>query len=101
MKRLLDINTWIALTVETHPQHKAARQWYDGVELLGGDLLICRQTELGFLRLVSQKAVMSQCGAAPLSNSEAVEFLSNVYRDPAVSRRGAGSDPELVASTRR
>jgi predicted nucleic acid-binding protein len=55
MKRLLDINTWIALTVETHPQHKAARQWYGEVELLVGDLVFCRQTELGFVRLVTQK----------------------------------------------
>jgi uncharacterized protein len=86
MKRLLDINTWIALTVETHPQHKAARQWYTDAELLRGDLVFCRQTELGFVRLTTQKAVMSQCSAAPLSNAEAVEFLSSVYDDPAVSR---------------
>jgi predicted nucleic acid-binding protein len=29
---------------------------------------------------------MGQCSAAPLTNSEAVEFLASVYRDPAVSR---------------
>jgi len=86
MKRLLDINTWIALTVETHPQHAASREWYAGVELLHGDLLFCRQTELGFVRLVTQKPVMSQCSAAPLTNAEAVEFLAKVYDDPAVSR---------------
>lgn len=51
-----------------------------------GDLVFCLPTELGFLRLITQSAVMSQCGAAPLSNSEAVEFLTNVYADPVVSR---------------
>jgi toxin-antitoxin system PIN domain toxin len=56
------------------------------VELVHGDLVFCRQTELGFLRLVTQKAVMNQCSAAPLSNAEAVQFLANVYNDPAVSR---------------
>lgn len=86
MKRLLDINTWIALTVETRPQHVASRAWYAGVALLHGDLIFCRQPELGFLRLVTQKTVMNQCGAAPLTNAEAEEFLANVYNDPAVSR---------------
>jgi toxin-antitoxin system PIN domain toxin len=86
MKRLLDINTWIALAVETHPQHVAARKWYGETELDQGDLVFCRQTELGFLRLVTQQAVMGQCLASALTNAEAVEFLANVYKDPAVSR---------------
>jgi uncharacterized protein len=85
MKRLLDINTWIALTVESHPHHKSARRWYDEAALAPGDLMFCRPTGLGYLRLVSQAAVMNRCGAAPLSNSEAIEYLANVYRDPAVS----------------
>src|SRR5260370_28138661 len=86
MKRLLDINTWIALTLESHPHHQAARQWYGDGTLTRGDLVFCRQTELGFLRLVTQEAVMRRCAAAPLSNAEAVEFLSKVYYDPVVSR---------------
>ena len=85
MKRLLDINTWIALTVETHPHHPAARKWYTEAPLTRGDLVFCLQTELGFLRLITQAAVMKQCGAAPLSNKEALDFLSSVYQDPAVS----------------
>ena len=86
MKRLLDINTWIALSVETHPQHAAARHWYAEAELVHGDLVFCRQTEIGFVRLITQQAVMGQCFAAPLTNAEAVEFLANVYKDPAVSQ---------------
>jgi toxin-antitoxin system PIN domain toxin len=86
MKRLLDINTWIALTVETHPHHVAARKWYDETALTAGDLTFCLPTELGFLRLITQAAVMNQCGAAPLTNVEAKEFLTSVYRDPGVSR---------------
>jgi toxin-antitoxin system PIN domain toxin len=86
MRRLLDINTWIALTVETHPHHAPARKWYDEAPLTRGDLVFCRQTEIGFLRLVTQEAVMKRCHAKPLSNAEAVEFLTNVYDDPAVSQ---------------
>jgi predicted nucleic acid-binding protein len=41
---------------------------------------------MGFLRLVTQAAVMNQCGAAPLTNTEAREFLTNVFHDAAVSR---------------
>jgi toxin-antitoxin system PIN domain toxin len=86
MKRLLDINAWIALTLRTHPHYKAARAWYDKTTLSAGDLIFCRQTELGFLRLVTQGVVMKRCGAAPLTNKEAVEFLENVCADPTVSR---------------
>ena len=39
MKRLLDINTWIALSLETHPQHGPARLWYDQTPLQRGDLV--------------------------------------------------------------
>jgi toxin-antitoxin system PIN domain toxin len=86
MKRLLDINTWIALTLETHPHHIAARQWYGDASLKRGDLVFCLPTELGFVRLITQAAVMNQCNAAPLTNTEAAEFLASLHQEPAVSR---------------
>lgn len=70
MKRLLDINTWIALTIETHPLHVSARSWYEAAPLGAGDLVFCQPAEIGFLRLVTQAAVMNRCGAAPLTNAE-------------------------------
>jgi predicted nucleic acid-binding protein len=75
MRRLLDINTWIALSLDTHPQHRPARLWYEQTSLQPGDLVFCRQTELGFLRLITQAAVMARCRVEPLSNTEAIEFL--------------------------
>ena len=86
MRELLDTNTWIALTVETHPHHSMAQRWYEAAPLTVGDLMFCRLTEMGFLRLVTQKQVMKQCGLVALSNDEAVEYLSRVYEDPAVVR---------------
>ncbi len=86
MKRLLDINTWIALTIDGHQDHKTVRHWYDTAALGQGDLVFCRQTELGFLRLVTQEVVMKRCHALPPKNAEAIEFLANVCGDPAVSR---------------
>jgi predicted nucleic acid-binding protein len=51
MRRLLDINTWIALTVETHPQHRAARTWYEQIALMPGDLVFCLASGEAFFRL--------------------------------------------------
>ena len=53
MRRFLDTNTWIALTVETHTQHATARGWYDTEPLTAGDLVFCRATETSFLRLIT------------------------------------------------
>jgi toxin-antitoxin system PIN domain toxin len=89
----LDTNTWIALAVETHPQHAAARRWYDAEPLTSGDLLFCRATEISFLRLVTQARVMNPCGVVPLTNAEAVAYLENLYRDPAVAF--ADEPPEM------
>jgi toxin-antitoxin system PIN domain toxin len=88
MKALLDTNTWIALTVETHPHHASARRWYRAAPLTRGDLLFCRSTELSFLRLLTQDKVMRMCGVMPLTNDQAIHFLDNVYRDPAVAHAG-------------
>lgn len=54
LKELLDTNTWIALALETHPHHAAARRWYEAAPLTRGDLLFCRATEISFLRLITQ-----------------------------------------------
>ena len=48
--------------------------------------MFCLPTELGFLRLLTKIEVMNQCGAVPLSNDEAITFLTNLQCDPAVSR---------------
>jgi toxin-antitoxin system PIN domain toxin len=86
MRALLDTNTWIALTVETHPHHAPARRWYEAAPLSRGELLFCRPTEISFLRLITQKRVMQACSAMPLTNEEAIHFLNGVHHDEAVAR---------------
>jgi len=86
MRKLLDINTWLALSLEDHPQHARARRWYEQTPLPVGALLFCRQTEIGFLRLVTQARVMERCGLHALSNTAALEFLAKVSADPVVAR---------------
>ena len=85
MKKLLDINTWIALSLAAHPQHKAARRWYQRTAIAAGELLFCRPAELGFLRLTTQERVMQQYAVQALTNDEALTFLAQVCTDPAVA----------------
>jgi toxin-antitoxin system PIN domain toxin len=51
-----DLNVWIALTLDTHQHHEVAWRWYvtlpDTV-----DLVFCRFTQIGFLRLLTSRAV--------------------------------------------
>ena len=53
---LIDINVWLALSLEQHPQHLAAARWY--ASLSDPALLFCRFTMLGFLRLLTNRQVM-------------------------------------------
>ena len=84
MRKLLDLNAWLALILEGHGQHSIVRRWYETETLAPGDLSFCRSTEIGFLRLLTQQRVMSACGLDALNNEEAVRFLSQVQRDEAI-----------------
>lgn len=85
MRKLLDLNTWLALFFEGHSQHVIARKWYAAEGLAAGDLCFCRSTEMGFLRLLTQQRVMQACGLDAFTNNEAVVFLSQIQRDEAIS----------------
>ncbi len=60
---LPDINVWLALAVEEHPHHAAAKQYWDSVQAKPAgerNLWFCRVTMLGLVRLLSQPKVMGQ-----------------------------------------
>jgi uncharacterized protein len=60
---LPDINVWLALAVEEHPHHAAAKQYWDSVHAKPAgkrNLWFCRVTMLGLVRLLSQPKVMGQ-----------------------------------------
>jgi uncharacterized protein len=62
---LLDVNVWLALAHPGHTHHTAAKHyWQNSVN----GMAFCRTTMQGFLRLVTQPAVM---GAAVHSTAEA------------------------------
>ena len=53
-----DINVWVALTYEGHTHHSNAAEWFATLPS-GASFAFCRFTQLGLLRLLTAKAVMS------------------------------------------
>jgi toxin-antitoxin system PIN domain toxin len=53
---LPDVNVWIALTSDRHIHHPSARTWLESGDDL--QLVFCRVTEMGFLRLLTNPHVM-------------------------------------------
>jgi toxin-antitoxin system PIN domain toxin len=58
MTYLADVNVWIALAAERHTHHRAVRQWFGN--LRHERIAFCRITQLGFLRLLTNKYVMQE-----------------------------------------
>ncbi len=61
-----DINVWLALASSLHVHHQQAKRWYGSLE--DEDLVFCRFTQLGLLRLLTTQAVM---GTATLTQRQA------------------------------
>jgi uncharacterized protein len=53
----LDVNVWLALTHEIHPQHGAAKTWAEKLDL-DAVPAFCRFTQLGLLRLLTNPSAM-------------------------------------------
>lgn len=86
MRRLLDLNVWMALCIPSHPHHSQARDWLAGADLNDGELLFCLPTEMGLLRLLTQTATMGGFGLSALTNDEAIAFLRELEMGMHVSR---------------
>jgi toxin-antitoxin system PIN domain toxin len=55
---LPDANLWLALFLDAHLQHRAARSWLAGHP--GETLVFCRLTQLAFLRHMTNPAIMGK-----------------------------------------
>jgi toxin-antitoxin system PIN domain toxin len=73
MTYLPDVNVWIALAAERHTLHGAARHWF--ASLQDEKLAFCRLTQLGFLRLLTNKHVMQEEVMKPHEAWEAYRVL--------------------------
>jgi len=58
MTYLPDVNVWVALAAEKHILHRAARHWFTNLQ--DEELGFRRLTQLGFLRLLTNKHVMQE-----------------------------------------
>ena len=52
-----DVNVWFALTHEIHPHHKAANTWGESLDT-DTVTCFCRFTQLGLLRLLTNRSAM-------------------------------------------
>src|SRR5208283_4008130 len=76
---LIDINVWLALTWDLHPQHVPAARWYASLD--DSALLFCRFTMLGFLRLLTDRQVM---GDSTTTVAGALQLYDRWRQDPRV-----------------
>ena len=51
-----DLNVWLALTLKAHEHHPIAWAWYSSLRR-DQELVFCRITQIGFLRLLTTDAV--------------------------------------------
>lgn len=51
-----DLNVWIALTLTSHEHHPIAWKWYRS-QARDRELVFCRITQMGFLRLLTTESV--------------------------------------------
>jgi toxin-antitoxin system PIN domain toxin len=76
---LIDVNVWLALTWDLHPQHVPAARWYASLD--DSALLFCRFTMLGFLRLLTNRQVM---GESTTTVAGALQLYDRWQQEPRV-----------------
>jgi toxin-antitoxin system PIN domain toxin len=90
---LLDVNVRIALAAERHTHHRVARQWFSNLQ--DEKLAFCRLTQLGFLRLLTNKHVMQEEVMKP-------DEAWQAYRVLRLDRRiGYSAEPSELPETRQ
>src|SRR3954464_10551158 len=77
---LLDVNVWVALTFDTHPNHPSAKSWFD--TLTTEVCHFCRMTQQGFLRIATNQRAM---GLNVLTLDEAWAAYDAFLGDPRVA----------------
>lgn len=73
MKFLADVNVVFPLLVSRHQHRDTALEWFDSTD--AGDVVLCRLTRLGALRLLCTAQVMGPDVVQPKDAVEAMEVL--------------------------
>lgn len=76
---LVDINVWVPALWRHHPKHREATTWLDSQS--DEELLFCRVTELGLLRMLVNPAVV---GSDAMTRRQAWDVLLKLQHDPRV-----------------
>lgn len=75
---LLDVGVWLAAAWGRHAHHPATAEWFGKQP---DDLVFCRVTQMGFLRLLSNPAIM---GADAVDRSQAWRTFDQLWADERV-----------------
>lgn len=75
---LLDVGVWLAAVWGRHVHHPIVAPWFDEQ---GDDLLLCRVTQMGLLRLLSNETIM---GEDVLPRSIAWRVVDKLWADERV-----------------
>jgi toxin-antitoxin system PIN domain toxin len=95
MNYLADVNVWIALAVVGHMHHSVALAWFE--EPQTGQILFSRVTQMGFLRLLTNREVM---GPNILTPADAWRVYASLCDDDRVGVRPP-DNLELVRTSGR
>ena len=79
MSYLIDVNVWLALLSERHQHHGAAPDWFERAG--EREAVLCRVTQMGFLRLLTRRAVMQDDVVEP---AEAIRVATRLRADDRV-----------------
>lgn len=90
-----DLNVWLALFDAANPKSAAAWTWFNGIDPHRSRLVFCRYTQIGLLRLLTNRAVMAN---ETLSLEAAWTLYSRWLADPAGLREALAPLWRLPAS---
>jgi len=86
---LVDVNVWVALSSDRHVHYDAAHRWF--ADALPGSAAFCRLTQLGYLRLLTNRRVM---GDDVLDQRDAWRLYDRLCQDVRVAFVSEPSDVE-------
>src|SRR5215510_10682580 len=94
---LPDVNVWLAASWSLHSLHKPAKEWIDAEQ---DDLAFCRVSQMAFLRLLTNPAVI---GKDVVSRRRAWEVYDALVADPRIRllTEPQGLDPLWTAFSKR
>ena len=75
---LVDINVWVAVAYDRHVHHDLAMRWFETAS--AEEALFCRQTQLAFLRLLTNPRVMGLDAMTQLRAWQAFDELRRDFR---------------------